>query len=72
MLLHVHCPERNGIAPPSTSSITYAAREGTISHELEISPDTLDKLEEFGHKVDPFITQTSIQSIKTGPDGFAY
>ncbi len=49
-----------------------AARDGTISYELALSPDTLDRLEALGHKVEPFITQTSIQSIEIGPDGSAY
>jgi len=49
-----------------------AARDGTISYELALSPDTLDRLEALGHKVEPFITQTSIQSIEIAPDGSAF
>ncbi|PPT87065.1 gamma-glutamyltransferase [Xanthomonas theicola] len=48
------------------------ARDGTISYELALSPDTLDRLEALGHKVEPFITQTSIQSIELAPDGSAF
>ncbi|WP_047128729.1 gamma-glutamyltransferase [Xanthomonas arboricola] len=49
-----------------------AARDGTISYELALSPDTLDRLEALGHRVEPFITQTSIQSIEIAPDGSAF
>lgn len=49
-----------------------ANRDGGISYELALSPDTLDRLETLGHKVEPFITQTSIQSIEIAPDGSAF
>lgn len=60
------------IAEATSRPRINAARDGTISYELALSPDTLDKLEALGHKVEPFITQTSIQSIEIGPDGSAY
>lgn len=34
--------------------------------------DTLGRLEALGHRVQPFITQTSIQPIEIGEDGTAF
>lgn len=60
------------IAEAASRPRINAARDGTISYELALSPDTLDRLEALGHKVEPFITQTSIQSIEIGEDGSAF
>ncbi|MFT4246514.1 MAG: gamma-glutamyltransferase [Pseudomonas sp.] len=63
---------RLNIAEASARPRINAARDGLISYEESLSPDTLDLLEKLGHKVEPFITQTSIQAIELGPDGSAY
>ncbi len=54
------------IAEAASRPRINAARDGTISYELALSPDTLGRLEVLSHKVEPFITQTSIQSIEIG------
>lgn len=57
------------IAEASARPRINASRNGTMFYEQSLSPDTMDVLERLGHRLEPFITQTSIQAIQVGPDG---
>ena len=60
------------VAEASARPRINATRGGALYYEESMSPDTLDLLENIGYKLEPFITQTSIQAIQIGPDGSRY